>query len=292
MRNYLIVLLGFSLLMLPAMACTITLPAVKTQTGELRQESVQVPLNDATAANVDITFGAGELNLRPGVETGLLNADFTYNVDELKPVVETDRHGDRLDVNLHLKAEGLSFSLGDKTRNEWDIRLSERVPISLNLDLGAAKGRVELGGLRLTDARIRTGAADVEVEWNKPNPESLDILSVDAGAAGLRMRKLGNAHFDQMNFTGSAGNFTLDFSGDWQGSGQVSIKTGVSNLTLIAPRDIGVRVNTGDKPLTNVTAEGFHRQGTAWMNDAYGKNEPDLTITVDIGLGNLTLLEE
>jgi hypothetical protein len=28
------------------------------------------------------------------------------------------------------------------------------------------------------------------------------------------------------------------------------------------------------------------------VNDAYGKNEPDLTITVDIGLGNLTLLEE
>jgi hypothetical protein len=177
-------------------------------------------------------------------------------------------------------------------RNEWDIRLSDRVPISFNLDLGAAKGRVDLGGLRLTDARIRTGAADVEVEWNKPNPESLDILTVDAGAAGLKMRKLGNAHFDQMNFTGGAGNFTLDFSGDWQDSGQVSINTGVSNLTLIAPRDIGVKVNTGDKTLTNINVEGFHRQGQAWVNDAYGKSELELTITVDIGLGNLTLLEE
>jgi hypothetical protein len=280
------------LLMLPAIACTITLPAVKTQVGELRQESVEVPLDDATAANVDITFGAGELNLRPGVEAGLLKADFTYNVDELKPVVETERHGDRLDVNLHLKAEGLSINFGDKTRNDWDIRLSDRVPISFNLDLGAAKGRVDLGGLRLTDARIRTGAADVEVEWNKSNPESLDILTVDAGAAGLNMRKLGNAHFDQMNFTGGAGNFTLDFSGDWQDSGQVSINTGVSNLTLIAPRDIGVKVNTGDKTLTNINVEGFHRQGQAWVNDAYGKSELELTITVDIGLGNLTLLEE
>jgi hypothetical protein len=292
MRNYVIVLLGFSLFILPAMACTITLPAVKTQVSELRQESVQVPLEDATTANVDITFGAGELNLRPGVETGLLKANFTYNVDALKPVVETDRHGERLDVNLHIKAEGLSINFGDKTRNEWDIHLSDRVPISFNLDLGAAKGRADLGGLRLTDARIRTGAADVEVEWNKLNPESLDILTVDAGAAGLKMLKLGNAHFDQMNFTGGAGNFTLDFSGDWQGPGEVSIKTGVSNLTLIAPRDIGVTINTGDRPLTNVTAEGFHRQNNVWVNDAYGETEPDLTITVDIGLGNLTLLEE
>lgn len=292
MRNYLIILLSFSILTLPAMACTITLPSVKTQVGELREDAVQVPLDDAAAANLDITFGAGELSLRPGVEAGFLEAQFTYNVDDLKPVVEQNRRGDRLDVSLYLKAEGLSFNLGDRTRNEWDIRLSDRVPISLNLDLGAAKGRVDLGGLPLTDARIRTGAADVEVEWDRANPESLDLLEVDAGAATLKMRNLGNAHFDQMNFTGGAGNFTLDFSGDWQEPGHVSISAGVSNLTLMVPREIGVKVNTGDKALTNVNAEGFRRQGTAWVNDAYGKREPELMITVDIGLGNLTLIEK
>jgi hypothetical protein len=33
-----------------------------------------------------------------------------------------------------------SPNLGDRTRNEWDVRLSDRVPISLGLDLGAARG--------------------------------------------------------------------------------------------------------------------------------------------------------
>jgi hypothetical protein len=292
MRNGLIILLALSLLILPAMACTITLPSVKVQVGELREESAHVPLGDATAADVHITFGAGELRLRPGVEEGLMEADFAYNVDKLKPVVNEDRRGDRLDVSLRLDAEGLSFSFGDETHNEWDIRLSDRVPMSLDLDLGAARGRLDLGGLRLTEARIKVGAADVEIEWDEPNPELLDLLEVDSGAASLKMHQLGNAHFDQMNFTGGAGNFDLDFSGDWQESARVSINAGLSNLTLILPSDVGVKVDTGDKALANVNAEGFRRQGTAWVNNAYGESDLELIITVDIGLGNLTLIEE
>jgi hypothetical protein len=292
MRNTIIILSSITLLILPAMACTVTLPSVKTQVGELREETVQVFLNDATAADVDISFGAGELRLRPGDLEGLLEANFTYNVEELKPVIEENQRGDQLDVSLHLKAEGLSFNFGDETRNEWDIKLSPRVPTSLSLDLGAARGRVDLGGLRLTDARIRTGAADMEVDWDELNPEALDLLEVNAGAANLKMNDLGNAHFDQMSFTGGAGNFDLDFSGNWQESARVSIDAGLSNLTLVLPSDIGVKVDTGDKALANVNARGLRREGTAWVNDAYGEEELELIITVDIGLGNLTLISE
>jgi hypothetical protein len=163
--------------------------------------------------------------------------------------------------------------------------------MSLDVDLGAAKGRLDLGGVRLTDARIKAGAAEVELEWDALNPELLDLLNVDAGAASLKMRKLGNAHFDQMNFNGGAGNFDLDFSGDWQESARASIKAGLSNLTLTVPSDVGVKIDTGDKALANVNATGFRRQGTAWVNDAYGESELELIITIDIGLGNLTLIE-
>lgn len=291
MRNGLIIVSSLSLLMLPAIACTITLPSVQTQVGELHRESARVPLNNATAADVDITFGAGEFTLGPGAED-LLEADFTYNVDDLKPVVEQKLRGDRLDVRLYLEAEGLSLNLGNKVRNKWDVRLGQNAPISLNLDLGAARGRVDLGKLRLTDTRIKTGAADLEVEWSEPNPETLDLLEVDAGAARVALEKLGNAHFDQMNFTGGAGNFDLDFSGDWQTSARVSIDAGLSNLRLTVPHTLGVRINTGDKALANIDARGLHRQGSAWVNNAYGESDLELIVNVDIGLGNLTLIEK
>ena len=286
-----IIVLRLSLLALPALACTVTLPAIKTQVGELHRESLNVPLDDARAADVNIAFGAGELRLRPGAEDGLLRADFTYNVDDLKPVVQRERRGDRLAVNLHPGTEGLPFNLGDSARNEWDVRLSDRVPMTLNLDLGAARGSVDLGGLRLTDARIKVAAAEADVRWSTPNPERLDLLDVNAGASDFSMHKLGNAHFHQMNFIGGAGNFNLDFSGNWQESGRVSIDAGLGNLILTLPHDIGVKVDAGGKALAKVSAEGFHSQGTAWVNDAYGKSRLELVITANIGLGNVILIE-
>jgi hypothetical protein len=292
MKRGLMTLVCLGLLALPALACTITLPAVKTQVGELHRESANVPLDDAKAADVKIVFGVGELRLRPGEGEDLLKADFVYNVDELKPVIEHDQRGDRLMVDLHPGTKGLSFDLGDGVRNEWDVRLSDRVPTYLNLDLGAARGRLDLGGLHLTDARIKVGAAEANVEWSKPNSERLDLLDVDAGASSLEMHKLGNAHFHQMNFIGGAGNFNLDFTGDWQESSRVNINAGLGNLILTLPHDIGVKVDTGDKALVNVSATGLRRQETAWVNDAYGKSQLELALTINMGLGNLTLIEK
>ncbi len=291
MRNRVILVSSIMLLLLPALACTITLPSVSPSVGELREESIRVPLDGAARADIDISFGAGELLLKPGAAEGLLEADFVYNIDTLKPVVKKERTDDHLMVNLRLEAEGLSLNFGEKTRNKWDIRLNDQVPMSLGLDLGAARGRFDLGGLRLTDVRIRTSAADVEVEWSEPNPEALEVLKLDAGAASLKMRRLGNAHFNRMDFTGGAGNFDLDFSGDWQESAQVNIDAGLSNLRLVVPPDIGVRVNTGDKPLTNIDANDFHQRGDDWVNDSYGESDVELVISIDIGLGNLTLME-
>jgi hypothetical protein len=294
MRHRTLIILGLGLLALgvPALACSITLPEVRTQPGELRHESVQVSLGDAASADVNVTFGAGRLNLYPAQIENLLEADFTYNVDELKPVVEEDRREDRLEVKLHPKVAGLSLDLGAETRNEWDVRLSDRAPLSLNLDLGAAEGRVDLGGLRLSQTRIRTGVADLDLEWSQPNPQVLDELNVEAGAASLNLRQLGNAHFDEMRFTGGAGNFELDFTGDWQGPARANIDAGFSNLRLVLPDNIGVKVSADEKALANVNAEGFSRRGNAWVNEAYTTDDEALVITVNIGLGNLTLEKE
>jgi hypothetical protein len=292
MRHTAIVLLVLGLLLLSTLACTITLPSVRTGVGELRQQSVQVPLGQASAAVLDIAFGAGEFRLAPGTGEGFLQADFTYNVDELEPVVREDHQGDRLEVDLSLNAAGLPLNLGDETRNEWDVRVSQEVPIALDLDLGAAEGRVDLGGLRLTDVHLRTGAADVEVDWSEPNPESLEVLDVEAGAASLRMRRLGNAQFEWMRFTGGAGNFDLDFSGDWQEPAEIDIDASLSNLTLTVPEEVGVQIDAGDRPLTNVDTRGFRREGDTWVNDAWGTSEVKLVFSVNIGLGNLTLVSQ
>ena len=83
----------------------------RARVGTLQTETQSVELGDAESVLVEITFGAGELRLNPGTPEGLLEADFTYNVDELKPIVDQKRRGDRLDVSLYLEAGGRSLHL-------------------------------------------------------------------------------------------------------------------------------------------------------------------------------------
>jgi hypothetical protein len=47
----------------------------------------------------------------------------------------------------------------------------------------------------------------------------------------------------------------------------------------------------GDKPLTNIDANDFHQRGNDWVNDSYGESDIELVISIDIGLGNLTMME-
>src|SRR6202030_1207126 len=73
------------------MACGIGVKHVET--GELKTESKTVALGAAKAVDVELKMGAGELKVQGGA-TGLLNADFTYNVPRWKPEVTYDVIGD------------------------------------------------------------------------------------------------------------------------------------------------------------------------------------------------------
>jgi len=99
--------------------------ASKPRVGETRTESQSVDLGDAKAARVEISMGAGELGVTGGAEK-LLEADFTYNVAELKPQVAYT--GGTLVVKQP-DVEGLPALQGiTDFRNEWDLRLHDGTP--------------------------------------------------------------------------------------------------------------------------------------------------------------------
>ena len=78
-------------LMLGAACCTISNgPSV----GETHTISKSVTLGQQKSVVVDIKMGAGKLRVGGGT-SDLMNADFTYNVDDWKPEVRYDANGDQ-----------------------------------------------------------------------------------------------------------------------------------------------------------------------------------------------------
>lgn len=152
--------------------------------GELRTESQSVELGDADTVRVEIVLGAGSLELAGGAGQ-LLEADFTYNVDKLRPEV-TYRSG-KLAVRQP-DSRGFADPTGiTGFRNEWVLRLHDQTPMELSLDMGGGSGALKLADLALTNLDASFGAGDYLIDLSGDWEQDLQA-AIDAGAATVRLR--------------------------------------------------------------------------------------------------------
>jgi hypothetical protein len=271
------------ILALASLACGINvdLPKMKTPGPEVVEE-ISVPLPDADETRLKLAFGAGELKLSAGAKEDLVEGTATYNFDQFKPVIKTDE--DLVTIQMG-DVEFNDFLAFDQLKNEWDFKLNDE-PMDLDIEAGAYDATYEFGGLSLTNLTISDGAADVELSFSEPNGSEMTLFDYDTGASNVKIEGLGNANFSSMSFSGGAGDYTLDFSGELQRDATVNIDTGLSNIILVIPEGINAVVSV-DAGMSNISAgPGWDQSGDRYSIEGDG---PTLTIVVDMGAGNLTL---
>jgi len=122
--------------------------------------------------------------------------------------------------------------------------------------------------------------------FDQPNPVEMNLLRYETGASSVEITGLANANFTTMEFSGGAGSYTLDFSGDLQRSASIHIQAGVSNLTLEIPEGIPVQLTLQDALASVNPVSGWTQNGAVFTQAGSG---PQLVIVVEIGAGNLTL---
>ena len=251
-----------SLLILIAVLLMATACAGGVRVGDLQTESQTVELGDADSVDVEIQMGAGELDISGGANE-LLEASFTYNVEELNP--HATYSDGRLEVRDSDVNEGIRslFDL-DEYRNEWDLKFNESVPMEMNVDLGAGRSKLALGALALTSLNIDGGAGEVDLDLS--SSQSLNRLDFNMGA----------------------GEVTVNLTGDWQNDLDARIEGGLGEITVKLPSNVGVRVDV-QTGIGSVDASGLSRDGDTYTNDAYGVSDVTLQIDVEGGVGQINL---
>lgn len=156
----------------------------RARVGELQNESQTVELGESENIRLEVFFGAGDLQVSGGA-ADLLEADFTYNVAELKPEVEYE--GDRLTVTQP-DSEGFPV-LRDIAgfRNEWDLHLNDSVPMDMKVTIGAGTADLQLASLTLRGLEVSLGAGESTVDLSGDWANDLDV-NIDAGAGNLTVR--------------------------------------------------------------------------------------------------------
>jgi hypothetical protein len=156
----------------------------RAQVGELQSESQSVELRGDKSVDVNIDFGAGDLKVTSGASK-LLEADFNYNVAELKPVVKF-KNGSLLVQQPAV--DGLPILQGiTDFRNEWDLHLADQVPMKLKVNMGAGNSDLQLADLSLTQLDVILGAGKSIVDLNGNWLHDIDI-TMDTGATDLTVR--------------------------------------------------------------------------------------------------------
>lgn len=117
-------------------------------------------------------------------------------------------------------------------------------------------------------------------------PLTLDV-ELGAGTSDL---SFGGLDLRTLTMSMGAGDTTLDFSGAWDHNVDVQLQAGIGKVTMRFPADVGVRVETHNSGIGDFVAdEGFVRQGSAFVNRAYGETTATIGVSIQRGIGEVRL---
>lgn len=249
---------------------------------------IEAPESDG-APRFSLQIGFGELNIRPGSHDAMVSGTVTYNVDRYPPHVLTEgstailRQGDADDFN------GPDIVIpnfqGDDPKYEFDLTLGT-MPMVLEINAGATDSAIELGGLSIEELIMTQGAAEIDLSFSELNQSVMRKMVFNAGAGDLTLEGLANANAESIEFTGGAGGYWLAFDGDLQRDLDVTIDTGVGQLTIVVPEGVSAVIEF-DGGVSDVNTSGsWSHSGDTYTLEGSG---PTITMRVSMGVGELNL---
>lgn len=271
-------------LALASLACgfSFDLPP-RQKAGPEVKESITVADPKSDETRLTLSFGAGKLTLSPapGGEN-LVDGTAVYNVEDLKPSIQ--KSGNSVEIK---QGDFHKLPAFDDMKNEWDLKLSD-TPLDLTVQAGAYEGNLELGGLALKSLTVRDGASHVDLSFQEPNQAEMSILRYETGASNVKLAGLANANFSTLTFSGGAGNYSLDFSGELQRDAVVTIEAGFGDLSLVIPKDVDAVVTVEGAAVNINHSSGWSQNGQKYTQKGSGST---LTVLVKMAAGNLVITD-
>ena len=243
-------------------------------------------VEDEQYLEVNVEYGAGRFSVGPAEAGVLYHMQIEYDEDVFEPLAEY--RGSSLRIGV--ESLGRRIRLGrDRPAGTMELALSRDVAMDLNMDFGAVRADIDLGGIRLTRLEINTGASRTVIDISEPNPETMSQASMDVGAAEFTVLNLGNLNTSVIEIDAGIGHIELGFTGDWRQNARVSVDMGLGSLVLRFPRGLGVRL-VKDTFLTSLDSQGLVKRGDTYYSLDYDEAEYQITVDVDAAFGSIRVV--
>lgn len=155
-------------------ACRFLPDELRIDVGPTQVESQTIDAGGATAVDVEITMGTGELQVG-GASPSLMTANFTYNVADWRPEVVYNVTGTR--GRLQVKQPEYNFEglPGDDIEYLWTLGFNEAMPLDMTVNLGLGRNTLDLSRLNLTGLHVRNGVGETVLNLNGAYAQDFDV---------------------------------------------------------------------------------------------------------------------
>ncbi|MDQ3549407.1 MAG: toast rack family protein [Chloroflexota bacterium] len=248
---------------------------------ELTREDT-VDAQGATSARVKLDMSAGSLRLH-GNATSLMDAHFEFN-EGMEPRINYAIHDGRGELRVDQPGRPKSFNI---TRNRWDVRLSNELPLDLEIDNAAGEAEIDASALSLTSFELEqsAGRADVRLNGDQLRLNHVD-LDVAAGKLDLEMRGVYPAMRD-LRVDSSAGQVRLDLTGEWHSDVAIKVEVVAGEAVIRLPRTVNI-VAMANTTIGRVRARGLVQDGDHYRLDVPGATGT-LRLKVEANVGQVVL---
>lgn len=238
---------------------------------------------------MDIAFGS--IILEHGEKDKIVVLDYEEEKeDEHKFHVSYDVEGDRGKLKIKLK-KSKSFWRDDDDDNSYrrlTVKLTGAIPVSLELELGAGKGDLDLSGIQIRDLKISSGASSVELRCDQPNVIITDLIEIESGVSKFTATNLCNTNFRKLKFSGGVGAYRLDFGGTLRQDANAKVEVGLGSIVVYVPKETATRLLYDDSWFSSFDVDrDFRKRKSGVYETSDDESDKKLTIEIESGLGSV-----
>lgn len=257
---------------------------------------------------LNYTTSSGVCYLGQGESQDPLGVYSVRDIDDFNHAFDKNEDDGNLEVSISLHEknnETFSQSISNKMfadskpeDNVWKVLLTEDVPYNLNLSYGIGAAYLDLAGLSIKNLYIKTGSADVNIDYlsSMPNMVDMDTMAIKVDLGNVAVRQINHANVHNILAEVGFGNMLLDLAEPLDKPCRIDASVGAGSLEILIPRnEVPIIIRVKKSMLCDVKlTKSFHEvEENVFVNmDIDEDSDNMLEFDVDVSFGSIVFKEK
>ncbi len=165
-----------------------------THTAWITSNTTGFPLDGATSGNISIIMGAGEITVDGGTrDHALMETTVFSKAPEWQPAFSSSLDNMTKTVRMTDKGHTGKAWFAVHSPNSWEIRITDNVPVALDVNIGAGDCRLNLGAINLNNLNVHSGAGDTKIDLGRYRGGRFDA-TITSGIGDLTLKVPGTSN--------------------------------------------------------------------------------------------------